>query len=97
MAITPKYQAYLRSPEWQKIRGQILFDATGNRVKCQRCKVRLAREVHHLTYERIFRERLSDLQPVCSICHQRIHNIKKTTKKPRFSGKIKQIYARIMG
>lgn len=40
---------------------------------CQRCGRSTARHVHHLTYNNLGHEPLSDLMPVCGSCHQAIH------------------------
>ncbi len=75
MTITPEYQAYLYSDEWRiNKRLKVLNRA---KFRCERCKKQQATQVHHLTYERIFKEKLSDLQAVCADCHMEIHGIKK--------------------
>jgi len=77
-----EYHAYLRSPQWREKREAVL-KRCGN--KCEDCQeerrfnefVRPARavEVHHLTYERIGRERLSDLIGVCGRHHDYRHSL----------------------
>lgn len=84
MAITPKYQAYLYSDKWKAKRHKVLHRA---KYKCERCKKKQATQIHHLTYKRIFNERLSDLQAVCSSCHMRIHSIR-TPKKVSVFGRV---------
>jgi len=37
--------------------------------KCQRCGVTHKLQVHHLTYEHLYNERLGDLQVLCKSCH----------------------------
>ena len=61
------YEAHLRSPLWQQLRKQVL-DAAGH--CCERCREAIAYEVHHVTYERLGHERLSDLEALCPNCHQ---------------------------
>ncbi len=81
MAITPKYQRYLDSSiKWKLKRLKVL--RRDNHL-CQECKEQTATQVHHLTYKRIFNERLSDLLSVCNDCHEAIHGHggKKRTRK----------------
>jgi len=94
MAITPEYQAYLNSPKWQSKRRQVLQRA---KHLCERCKKAQAIQVHHKTYERIFCERLSDLQAVCGRCHMEIHGIEDKPKKLRMFGGLKRVLARVIG
>lgn len=65
-------EVYLKSPQWKDKAIRVL-----NRDKyiCQGCLVNKASEVHHLTYERIYKEPLFDLISVCSDCHRSIHGI----------------------
>ena len=51
-----EYQDYLRSREWWRLREQVMVRDSR---WCQRCDKALATEVHHLTYERTFAERLA--------------------------------------
>jgi hypothetical protein len=73
MAITAEYQQYLHSPEWDARRRKALYQAG---YRCELCKKAKPLQVHHLTYERIFNERASDLQAVCDRCHRRLHGVK---------------------
>jgi 5-methylcytosine-specific restriction endonuclease McrA len=66
-----RYEEYLETPAWQQIRERVL--ERDNWV-CQGCAVRPATEVHHLTYQRLFREMLFDLIAVCKRCHNSIHS-----------------------
>ena len=63
------YNRYRKSARWQTKRRTILKCA---RYKCWKCG-RPATQVHHETYKRIGKERLSDLTAVCGGCHKRIH------------------------
>jgi hypothetical protein len=42
---------------------------------CQVCKKNVATDVHHLTYDHIFNEPLSDLMAICRNCHESEHEI----------------------
>ena len=68
-AARDKYQKYLQSDAWQEKRATIL-KMSGYR--CRRCGAR-ATEVHHETYKRIYKERLSDLTALCRSCHEKAH------------------------
>jgi len=68
-----KYHNYLQSPEWRRKR-EDLFIAVG-RV-CEDCEDDLTikeAHVHHLTYDNIFNESISDLQVLCPSCHKKKH------------------------
>ncbi len=72
--ITIAYQAYLDSNKWKALRLRIIKDR-GH--KCQDCGSTKHLQVHHLTYDRIFKERDTDLRVVCQDCHNAIHHGKK--------------------
>ena len=64
-----KYKLYICSREWnEKVR------AVRKRSKgiCERCKNNPGGQTHHLTYIRLYKERLSDLSDLCSGCHSYI-------------------------
>jgi 5-methylcytosine-specific restriction endonuclease McrA len=61
-----RYRAYLESAAWEKRRALVL-ERAGHR--CEVCGAEPPLHVHHLTYERCFREPLSDLKAVCPECH----------------------------
>ena len=60
-----RYRAYLRSPEWQEKRLAVFERAGG---VCESCREAPAEEVHHETYDNVFREPLWDLRAVCAEC-----------------------------
>lgn len=69
-----EYQRYLAGKKWAKRRAQVLRRDGG---KCP-CGAR-ATQVHHRTYDRIYRERLEDLHAVCADCHLEIHERRNRT------------------
>jgi len=80
------YQDYLQSDHWKNIRRRkidmvhgccegTVTDNSGYKWGCHRTN---ALEVHHLTYERLGRERLSDLMVLCPICHRHTHRLTPT-------------------
>ena len=62
-----KYDEYLESDEWKGRRARVLRRAGHT---CEACGVATATQVHHLTYEHLFREPLFDLRAVCVPCHE---------------------------
>lgn len=61
------YQQYLASREWRAKRKKVIELNNGI---CERCASRPIENVHHLTYENLGNERLSDLMGVCRPCHE---------------------------
>jgi 5-methylcytosine-specific restriction endonuclease McrA len=78
-----KYNAYMRSEEWQRMREYIFELRDGI---CEFCGDP-ATEIHHRTYERLGRELPIDLQALCKECHieadieRAVIGIKKRMKK----------------
>jgi len=87
--MTEEYAKYLESSEWKAKRELV---AKGRNNICEKCGkvVFINYQVHHLTYERIFNEELSDLLFLCGGCHYKIHNIKQTDEEKRAKRKIKK-------
>jgi hypothetical protein len=69
------YHSYLNSEKWHDKRNQMLNFAD---YKCSRCNETENLQVHHLNYNTIGEESLSDLEVVCVSCHKKIHKIKNT-------------------
>lgn len=72
------YRKYIVSEAWRDKRTE-LFRVRGK--KCEICGSKKSIQVHHLTYERLGAELLSDLKVVCKPCHEKIHG-KKFTSLP---------------
>ena len=78
------YTDYLDSKAWKEKRTKVRWRARG---WCERCKVGPRADVHHLTYERVGHERLSDLVGVCRECHEYLHGLRnKDPADERYSG-----------
>jgi 5-methylcytosine-specific restriction endonuclease McrA len=78
---SPEYQTRIRSAEWRKLRQELILRA---RHRCQRCQtLSPALSVHHLTYERLGRELLSDLVVVCTLCHEALDRIRQEESRRR--------------
>lgn len=78
---TPRgwYTAYLETPWWGAVRAAALALAG---YRCADCgfnaRLRDRRrhlEVHHLTYDRLYGERPTDLAVLCDYCHKRRHGL----------------------
>lgn len=81
------YNRYISSPEWKKKREEAMRLALfQGEYRCEVCgwdfpKEKL--EVHHKTYERLCRERTSDLMVVCGRCHKKQDEIRAKKSKER--------------
>ncbi len=62
-----EYHKYLASREWALLKKQVRERSGG---KCERCMTGRHEATHHLTYERIGHELLSDLLGLCQACHR---------------------------
>ena len=69
--MTVNYDAYLKSREWRNMKYAKIVAAG---YKCEKCgRTEDGLDVHHLTYERLGHERMSDLQLLCRYCHKVVH------------------------
>lgn len=66
------YQEYIKSHWWAALRKRI-FKKRGR--KCEVCGATKRLQLHHLTYERMGRERESDLKILCRHCHELTHEL----------------------
>lgn len=73
------YDAYLATPHWAYIRDAKLGYSNYTCLVCgyrrfwYKWGMPKRLEVHHLTYERLGRERLADLEVLCEDCHKDRH------------------------
>ena len=72
MQMLAKDQRYYRTKAWAARREAVLIRADHT---CEYCQIRTATQVHHRTYDRFKKERISDLMAVCMVCHQYIHKL----------------------
>lgn len=70
--MSQEYSEYLLSDEWKAKRKQKLIQGGG---KCEVCGTQKRLQIHHLTYERIFREELSDLMILCRKHHEAVEEL----------------------
>ena len=71
--VRPEYRQYINSREWAAKRKEA-FQYHGR--KCSTCGSEHNLEVHHLTYQRLGREKMEDLQILCGDCHRIRHEDK---------------------
>ena len=65
------YQQYLQTRHWKMLRSKALKKAKG---KCQLCNASGKQlDVHHKTYDRKGKEKLTDLIVLCHDCHSKFH------------------------
>jgi 5-methylcytosine-specific restriction endonuclease McrA len=64
------YEVFLATNYWRNLRERA-FEELGR--SCRRCGQTEFLHVHHKTYERLGRERISDLEVLCRRCHQTKH------------------------
>jgi len=65
-----KYNEYLESYAWKALKEKKISDD----FNCS-CCWKPASVVHHLTYERLWRELENDIVSLCEICHNECHFI----------------------
>lgn len=78
---SPQYLAYINSKSWYAKRDLVLRKAG---YRCWWCGSIWRLQVHHLTYERLGNERLTDLMVLCEGCHgwvTRFTRLARWTKK----------------
>ena len=65
-----EYKHYLESDGWRELRSEVL---KRDGWRCRLCNRAELVEIHHRTYQRIYRERPEDLTTLCHWCHERHH------------------------
>lgn len=70
MSAEAKHQ-YLQSPEWKALK-KLKLEQSNH--KCQLCSSTSNLHLHHLTYDRLGNELLTDLTILCNHCHQLQHD-----------------------
>lgn len=66
------YKNYLKSDAWKKKRTKVIDRANGI---CEECAFNHGVDVHHTTYQRLFRESMKDLVLLCRACHTKHHEL----------------------
>jgi hypothetical protein len=65
-----QYREYLKTPHWQLLRRDRLFL---DNYMCVICHAQRNLIVHHLTYKRLYNERITDVITLCDFCHKIEH------------------------
>lgn len=78
-----KYYQYIKSKEWFDLKIDILQKRGCYCEKCKKRKYPAALQLHHLTYERLFKEEPQDLMLVCKKCHEKEHGLNKKPVKQK--------------
>lgn len=67
------YNSYIKGPRWAAKR-EAWFNAFGK--FCRACGTMYGPiQLHHMTYDRLGRERMSDLIALCSKCHKEVETL----------------------
>ena len=67
-----RWQTYMKSRAWSNFKKRV-YKQRGN--ICERCgTIDGEKHVHHLTYERLGSEKLTDCVILCVPCHNQIHS-----------------------
>lgn len=75
------YEKYINSPEWKHKR---LARLKLDKFRCRTCGSEEDLECHHVSYEYLGNEPLSDLITLCKICHEAITS---SIRERRYNGK----------
>lgn len=93
---TPKlgsleYRTYLASSQWKEKRKAVITRCRGWCEQCLKAGLhnKMA-DVHHLTYERLGDERLTDLMAVCESCHRALDPIREKEMQRRNKEKLNE-------
>ena len=89
-----KYEKYLLSPQWRRIRDGALRRA---HFRCHRCASGSRLQVHHLTYDRLGHERDEDLEVLCKACHEGHHAEEDRRTKAPLPLYVKLVYEALHG
>ena len=66
-----KYKDYLKTEHWKAISKQAKENADN---RCQLCNSGGELHTHHRTYDRVGKEKISDLICLCANCHKKFHD-----------------------
>lgn len=65
---------YLHSEHWKNYRKKKLIAAHNTCQSCHRSFWKDQLNVHHLTYERLWHEKMGDTEVLCIACHRLAHS-----------------------
>jgi len=72
------YAKYIKSEEWKEKREERLFL---DGYKCRFCGSAINIVVHHVTYDNVPNEDMTDLVSLCKTCHNKLHEFDNIRKK----------------
>jgi hypothetical protein len=72
-----EYKAYLSTDHWKQKRLAVLSERG---CQCEKCN-EWGNEIHHLSYDNLWNEPLSDLMVLCRDCHEATHRALRTLNK----------------
>lgn len=75
------YDKYIKSEEWKEVREEREFL---DGLKCRFCGSAKNLTVHHITYENVPNEDMTDLVTLCWTCHNELHKYDDIRKKRSF-------------
>lgn len=67
----PAYDEYIKSEAWQSVRRR--YFASPLPKHCLGCHTETNITLHHITYDNLGSEHLTELVPLCWACHMRLH------------------------
>jgi 5-methylcytosine-specific restriction endonuclease McrA len=70
--VSVNYKEYINSPEWESKKRKF-YKSTFYHGHCEICHRKLPLDIHHLSYDNLGNEPLTDLMAVCRECHKIIH------------------------
>ena len=84
------YAEYLDTEHWKTTRKRF-WESKLHNGACYSCGSKEKLQVHHKTYRRIGKERLTDLCLLCDECHGRTHELDRTRTKGCLFGAAKRL------
>jgi hypothetical protein len=76
------YSQYLKSEHWEGVKARY---RRSKRPKVCACCGDPNYQLHHNTYERLGKERLTDFTPLCDVCHTGFHRYLRAHKELKLS------------
>ena len=86
--MSTEYDKYLRSEHWQSFRERFFKTSAVAKnmrrkfggVRCEFCLADGVLHLHHKTYKRLGKEKLSDVVLICKTCHEAVHKRHRSKK-----------------
>lgn len=81
-----EYREYINSPAWRKKREDYWRSGMPKNCYCCGTPRHSGMHLHHRTYKNLGNERLMDLAPMCQTCHERIHDLHRSSERWKMKG-----------